>query len=114
MVVTLGEQYSVGEKPTVILYTYYMNRHAGTQKKINNQKQCSIIVHTTTNKNNQNNVVRVLCVAIPFILNVRIVDVPAGVTQEEGRTGFLHLPSVVLALVFSGEKDSAVPFPRRP
>ena len=28
------------------------------------------------------------------------VDVPAGVTQEEGRTGFLHLPSAVLALIF--------------
>ena len=32
MVVKLGQQYNVGEKPTVILYTY-MNRHAGTQKK---------------------------------------------------------------------------------
>ena len=28
------------------------------------------------------------------------MDVPAGGTQEEGRTGFLHLPSAVLALVF--------------
>ena len=27
------------------------------------------------------------------------MDAPAGVTQEEGHTGFLHLPSVVLALV---------------
>ena len=27
MVVTLGQQYNVGEKPTVILYTY-INRHA--------------------------------------------------------------------------------------
>ena len=32
MVVTLGQQYNIGEKPTVILYTY-INRHAGTQKK---------------------------------------------------------------------------------
>ena len=38
--------------------------------------------------------------AIPFILDVRLLDVPAGVTQEEGHTGFLHLPSVVLALIF--------------
>ena len=37
---------------------------------------------------------------IPFILGVRFVDVPAGVTQEEGDTGFLHLPSAVLALIF--------------
>ena len=28
------------------------------------------------------------------------MDVPAGVTQEKGRTGFLHLPSVVLAFIF--------------
>ena len=40
-----------------------------------------------------------VCVVIPFILGVRLVDVPAGVTQEEGHTGFLvHLPSAVLAL----------------
>ena len=31
MVVTLGQQYNIGEKPTVILYTY-INRHAGTPK----------------------------------------------------------------------------------
>ena len=49
-----------------------------------------------------------VCVIISFILDVWLVDVPAGVTQEEGHTEFLiHLP-------FSREKDSAVPFPRRP
>ena len=32
MVVTLGQQYSIGEKPTFILYTY-INRHAGTHQK---------------------------------------------------------------------------------
>ena len=31
-VVTLGQQYNIGEKPTVILYTY-INRHAGTPEK---------------------------------------------------------------------------------
>ena len=41
-----------------------------------------------------------VCVIIPFILDVYLVDAPAGVTQEEGRTGFLHLPSAVLALIF--------------
>ena len=40
------------------------------------------------------------CVVIPFILDVRFVDVPAGVTQEEGHTGFFYLPSAVLALIF--------------
>ena len=42
-----------------------------------------------------------MCVAIPFILDVRFVGVPAGDTKEEGHTGFLiHLPSAVLALNF--------------
>ena len=42
-----------------------------------------------------------MCVFIPFILDVRLADVPAGVTQEEGHTGFLiRLPSAVLALIF--------------
>ena len=39
------------------------------------------------------------CVVIPFILDVRFVDVPAGVTKEEGHTGFLHLRSAVLASI---------------
>ena len=44
------------------------------------------------------------------------MDVPAGVTQEEGHTGFIsHPPSFCGAcLNFSREKDSAIPFPRRP
>ena len=37
---------------------------------------------------------------IPFILDVRLVDAPAEVTQEEGHTGFHHLPSPTLALIF--------------
>ena len=41
-----------------------------------------------------------VCVVISFILDVRFVDVPAGVTQEEGHTGFLHLSSAVLPLIF--------------
>ena len=42
-----------------------------------------------------------MCVAATFILDVRLVDVPAGVTQEEGHTGFLiHLLSSVLAFIF--------------
>ena len=45
-----------------------------------------------------------VCVVIPFILDVRFVDVPAGVTQEEGRTGLLHLSSAVLALIFPARR----------
>ena len=42
-----------------------------------------------------------VCVFFPFIVDVRLVSVPAGVTQEEGHTGFLiQLPSAVLALIF--------------
>ena len=38
---------------------------------------------------------------ISFILDVGLVDVlPAGVTQEEGHTGLLHLPSAMLTLFF--------------
>ena len=43
----------------------------------------------------------VVCLVIPFIPDVRFVDVPAGVTQEEGHTEFLiHHPSAVLAFIF--------------
>ena len=40
------------------------------------------------------------CVVILFILDVRLVDAPAGVTQEEGHTGLLRLPSAALTLFF--------------
>ena len=41
-----------------------------------------------------------MCVFFPFILDIKL-DVPAGVTQEEGHTGFLmHLLSAVRALIF--------------
>ena len=39
-------------------------------------------------------------VVISFILDVRFVDVPAGVTQCEGHTEFLHLTSAGLAFIF--------------
>ena len=40
------------------------------------------------------------CVVILIILDVKLVDAPAGVTQEEGHTGFIiHLPSAVVALI---------------
>ena len=40
VVVTLGQHYPVGEKPTVILYT--VNRHAGTPKKIKTKYTMSL------------------------------------------------------------------------
>ena len=45
-------------------------------------------------------IIMCVCVVIPFILDVRLVDVPAGVIQEEGHTGFIHLSFAVLALIF--------------
>ena len=41
-----------------------------------------------------------MCVVIPFTLDVRLMDVPAGATQEEGHKRFLHFPSAALALIF--------------
>ena len=40
MVVPLGQQYNIGEKPTVILYSY-INRHAGTPEKTAKTKHVS-------------------------------------------------------------------------
>ena len=56
MVVTLGQQYNIGEKPTVILYSY-INRHAGTPDKqqrqnispsSNNKDESNTIIETRT------------------------------------------------------------------
>ena len=44
-VVTLGQQYNVGEKPTVILYTSYINRHAGTPNKKRKHNNKNNVVH---------------------------------------------------------------------
>ena len=45
-----------------------------------------------------------VCVVITFILDVRLVDVPAWVTKEEGHTGFFYLPPAALALIFLARK----------
>ena len=53
-----------------------------------------------------------VCVVIPFILEDRFVDVPVGVTQEEGHTEiFTHLPSAVLALIFFARRIQPLFFP---
>ena len=46
-VVALGQQYNVGEKPTVILYTY-INRHAGIPNKKLKQNRNNAVVHPST------------------------------------------------------------------
>ena len=47
MEITLGQQYNVGEKPTVILciYTYYINRYTGTPEKTVNQNRDNVVHH---------------------------------------------------------------------
>ena len=44
MVVTLGQQYNIGEKPTVILYTYYVNRYAGTPYRYQKQNRNNVVL----------------------------------------------------------------------
>ena len=42
----------------------------------------------------------VVCVVIPFIMDVGLMKAPTEVTHDEVHTGFLHqLPSAVLALI---------------
>ena len=54
------------------------------------------------------------CVVISFILDVRVVDVPAGATQYRRKVTQDSPPSSRGAcLNFSREKDSAIPFLRR-
>ena len=64
------------------------------------------IEYCSTNYHLHQNLCVCECVVIPFMLDVMFVDVPAGfthrrkVTQKKAHTGFLNLPSAVLALVF--------------
>ena len=39
MVVTLGQQYNIGEKPTVVILYTYINRHAGTTPEKQRKKE---------------------------------------------------------------------------
>ena len=51
-----------------------------------------------------------VCVFFPVILDIKFVGrTAAGVTQEEGQTGFLiHLPSAVRALIFLARRIQPV------
>ena len=92
MVVKLGQQYKIGEKPTVILHTY-INRHAGTPEKRKNKTKTIMSYNVS--------VCFCVCVFSSHLFwTSSSLDVPAGVTQEEGHTGFLILLSAVRALIF--------------
>ena len=43
MVVTLGQQYNIGEKNTVLMYTY-INRHAGTPEKSEKKNSNMVVI----------------------------------------------------------------------
>ena len=76
--VTWGQQYNIGGKPTVTLYTY--TYHVGTPK----HTVCCVCVFSSRS-----------------LWTSSSLDVPAGVTQEEGHTEFLiHLLSAVRASIF--------------
>ena len=60
-----------------------------------------IAVHAQSSKHSMCVCVRVF---ILFILDVTLVNVPTGVTQEEDRPGFLHLPFAVLAFIFIAKR----------
>ena len=90
MVITLGQQYTIGEKDTTLGQQYDV-REKDTRKK---QKQMQY-------NSTPSSIVLCVCVFFPSIWTSSSLDVPAGVTQEEGHTGFLiHLPSAVRALIF--------------
>ena len=48
MVITFGQQYNVGEKPTVILCTF-INRHAGTPNKTKTKYTMSLYYNSICN-----------------------------------------------------------------
>ena len=54
VIITLGQQYNVGEKPTVILYTY-INRHAGTPTKGKTKQDFSL--NTSSNNKDKYNTI---------------------------------------------------------
>ena len=86
-VTTSGQHYNIGEMPSVILYTY-INLQAGKPKPLFFLSKSSGL--------------QCVCVFSSHLFwTSNSLDVPAGVTQEEGHTGFLiHLLSAVRALIF--------------
>ena len=116
MEITLGQQYNVREKPTVVLYTY-INRHAGTPEEGLGAFRF-FFRHQKDSKNKTETMFVCVCVCVfssHSFWTSSSLDVPAG-----GHTGgkshrISHPPSFCGAcLHFSREKDSANPFPRRP
>ena len=73
MVVTLGQQYNIGEKPTVMLYTTFIALQGQQAKR--RQKHCSTQFNSAID-------LYIIKAYSLCILDVRFVHVPAGVTQD--------------------------------
>ena len=101
MVITLGQQYNVGEKPAVILYTY-INRHAGTPTKgktkqyrtsSNNKDKYNTIIETRTGEDpddeNLHNPETVKDAVIHLEVDEEQKAITQGGKRQAERTGFL-------------------------
>ena len=82
MVVTLGQQYSVGVKPTVILYTCYINRHAETPNKTRTKYMMSLAYYFKKNLNASKPSEYIFPVRYihihTYIFVISIIDPPSG------------------------------------
>ena len=91
MVVTLGQQYNIGKKPTLILNNYINRRHdAGTPKQ-RQKHTMNLDITWFLCEQQKKKKKRTVCVCVFSSHSFRTsssLDIPAGVTQEEGHTGF--------------------------
>ena len=83
---------SIGTAKSGFLRTYVQFGLAVDNRQATGRRSCCVLLLFS------------VCVAIPFFLDVQLVDVTVEVTQEEGHTGLHHLPSAVLALIFLARK----------
>ena len=110
MVVTLGQEYNIGEKPIVILYTYNINRHAGTPKKTQRKQNSTsssnmvVIIYcyigceaevTTWKRNREDHDVDIFIIqkvqdtVIHLEVDEEQWEVTQGSKRQAERTGFL-------------------------
>ena len=129
MVVTLGPQYNVGEKPTVMFVSflpiYSLDVPAGVTQE---EGHTGFPIHLPSAVRaliflagrirpflSLVDRVCVVCVFFPFILDIKFVGRTSR-GHTGGRSHRISHPSSFCGacLNFSREKDSAIPFPRRP
>ena len=79
MVVTLGQQYNVGEKPTVILYSY-INRHAVTPDK---QRKDKTVHHQTIKTNPIQSLKREQRTMVMRIFTIQVHDLVIHLEVDE-------------------------------